>query len=348
MTLRTRTIAYWAFQIIGWGSYSLIGLFSASQALSGPQDHWDPVVTGFLLYTLYSIALTDVLHREGLRRQWFGGRAGPAWKPIFAAVGAVAAIQTFLIVSINVALEGRRSPFVDPVQVLFVALGTTAATTTWVFYYMLFTARRRRQERESHLQLALREAELRALEAQLSPHFLFNCLNSIRGLVVENPSQAQEMITRLADLLRHNLRHDLSHVVPLSVEVDAVADYLALESVRFEERLRVRFDIASEALPIQIPSMLLQTLVENAVKHGISRRPDGGELLVRARVESERLVLEVENTGGLGHAMPDATQVGLANARDRLRILYGGRAELDLTTREPQTVSARVCLPLTV
>ena len=99
------------------------------------------------------------------------------------------------------------------------------------------------------MQLAVREAELRALEAQINPHFLFNCLNSIRGLVVEDPHKAQDMITRFATLLRYNLNHDSRHTVPLSAEAEIVADYLALEKVRFEGRLRVQVTVDPEADP---------------------------------------------------------------------------------------------------
>lgn len=218
----------------------------------------------------------------------------------------------------------------------------------WLVYLLLFYGRRRRREREAVVTLTLREAELRALEAQVSPHFLFNCLNSIRALVAENPVRAQEMITRLSGLLRHNLRHDLRHLVPLANEVEAVRDYLALEAIRFEDRLHVRIEIEPEALRVDVPSMLLQTLVENAVKHGIATRPDGGHLFVRAHIESEELRLHVENSGVLQSPEPDPTRLGLANARERLQLLYGGRATISLASRPLDIVTAEIHLPLTV
>jgi len=204
---------------------------------------------------------------------------------------------------------------------------------------------RRFHKQEVRLQLALREAELRALEAQLNPHFLFNSLNSIRALVVENPSLAQDMLTRLANILRYNLRRDLMHTIPLANELEAVADYLALEGVRFEDRLRVEFAIDPAAAQMPIPPMLLQMLVENAIKHGISPLPEGGSLLVRAGVQQGSLLVEVENTGQLGQPAPGATQVGLANTRERLRILYGTRARLDLINRGGNRVAATALIP---
>src|SRR5262245_48311960 len=170
-------------------------------------------------------------------------------------------------------------------------------------------------------QLSLRQAELRALQAQINPHFLFNSLNAIRGTVTENPEQARDMITRLANLFRRSLRSDDAQMIPLSDEMAAVSDYLALESVRFEERLGVCVDVTSEAERCEVPAMLVQTLVENAVKHGISQLPRGGILSIRGILESGRLVLEVANTGSLQQANRNGTRTGLSNAQERLRLL---------------------------
>jgi LytS/YehU family sensor histidine kinase len=161
---------------------------------------------------------------------------------------------------------------------------------------------------------------------------------------VEDPALAQEMITRFANLLRYNLRRDLNHTVPLATEVEIVADYLAIEGVRLEDRLRVEFAVSPEAGRIAIPAMLLQALVENAVKHGIATLPSGGDVMVRAGVDQDALRIEIENTGHLSEPKPGATCVGLRNTRERLRILYGGRASLDLRNGDGR-VTATVVIP---
>ena len=201
------------------------------------------------------------------------------------------------------------------------------------------------KEKQVRLELALREAELRALEAQINPHFLFNCLNSIRALVVEDPPKAQDMITRFATLLRYNLNHDSRHTVPLSAEAEIVADYLALEKVRFEDRLRLQVAIDPGAASLLVPPMILQTLVENALKHGIARLPQGGDLQIRAAARNGTLVLEVENSGELADTGSGDTPVGLNNIRERLRILYGDRASLGLRNGESGRVVATVQIP---
>ncbi len=341
--MNTRT-TYWLCQILGWGAYTAIGILSRVQ-----QAGWGFVtIAGYLLFGLYSIALTDLLRRQILRRDWLATWQAKTFLRLFLAVLLVSAIQTILVSGIDVAFLGRRSEFfLHPLYVLGLLTGVFGADCMWLLLYVALTSQRRYQERQVRMQLAVRDAELRALEAQVNPHFLFNCLNSIRAMVVENPVVAQDMITRFATILRYNLQRDWNHTVPLSSEVEVVSDYLALESIRFEDRLRVNLAIDAEAAMISVPPMLLQTLVENGLKHGIAHLPTGGDLRIRARVEQDVLLLEVENSGQLTGPAPGGTQMGLANARERLRLLYGGRAAIELTNGDGRVV-ARVRIPRSV
>ncbi|HEY1205449.1 MAG: histidine kinase [Bryobacteraceae bacterium] len=334
---------YWACQVLGWGCYSAAGLAGASRQIG-----WRPTVAvGYLLFGLYSIALTELFRREILRRGWLNADAGRMFRALAPGVVTVGSIQSFLVIAINQALEPSSNTFVrEPGAALWLWVSVIGATSIWTILYVALTAQRRSREKEVHLQLAISEAELRALEAQINPHFLFNCLNSIRGLVVENPALAQDMITRFANILRYNLHRDPNHTVPLASEVEVVSDYLVLESVRLEERLQVRMAIEPGAAEVPIPPMLLQSLVENAVKHGIAPLPAGGELVVSARLDGDALVVEVDSPGHVADANPDASGLGLANTRERLRILYGSRASLRLENRDGR-VAATVRVPRT-
>jgi two-component system, LytTR family, sensor kinase len=335
-------VAYWTCQIAGWGAYSGVGM-----AMAARQAGWNPsVIAGYSLFFLYSVALTDLLRREIRRRRWLAGHVAHPFIRLLGAAVAVATLQCFLVVAFDLALERRSPTFGHPEALGGMWVSVTAATVMWTILYVTVTAPRRSREKDVHFQLALREAELRALEAQVNPHFLFNALNSIRGLVVEDPPLAREMITRLANMLRYNLHRDPAHTVPLAAEVEAVKDYLALESVRFEERLRVRWEIDPAASAAPVPPMLLQTLVENAVKHGIAKRPEGGDIVVRALDTGSNLILEVENSGELCPNGAATGQLGLANTRDRLALLYGARATLSLEARGGR-VAAGVRLPKT-
>jgi hypothetical protein len=335
---------YWGFTILFWAINTAI-YFSFAVHYAG----WTaPIVVGYLLYPIYSIGLTHLLHLELRRRR---GRVLPVWKRIAEMVLAVLAIglvQTFLIGAVDWLFGGRDSLFYQQTALIASAFGATSAVGMWVFVYAFRDHRLQRIQ----LKLALREAELRALEAQINPHFLFNCLNSIRALVAENPARAQDMITRLANIFRYNLHREPTHTVPLAAEVEVVNDYLALESVRFEDRLRVHLAISAEAGKTPVPSMLLQTLVENALKHGIAPLPSGGDLLIRAERDRDATRIEVENTGQLGANSDNGAEVergqagvGLNNTRERLRILYGGRASLQLRNREDGRVVATVLIP---
>ena len=225
--------AYWKFQALFWAVYTVFSLSFAVHYAG-----WTPaIIVGYMLYPFYSIGLTHLLHREF--RRW-RGLSLPTWKRIVELVLAIVAIglvQTFLIGVMDLLFEGRDSLFHNFESMMYTAWGTTSAVAMWVFVYYL----RHHREQRTQLQLALREAELSALEAQINPHFLFNCLNSIRALVAENPGA------------RPGHDHSPGQYFPLQsasrsprtpfrwhAEVEVVSDYLALESVRFEDRLRVR------------------------------------------------------------------------------------------------------------
>ncbi|HEV3410558.1 MAG TPA: histidine kinase, partial [Chthoniobacterales bacterium] len=215
-----------------------------------------------------------------------------------------------------------------------------------IYFGVAYLKRQRRLEIESYqAQTALAEAELRGLKSQLNPHFLFNSLNSLRALVVENPPHAQQAITELAAIFRYQLKSGERSLVPLRDELETVEQYLALEVIRFEDRLVVESEIDPNALPLLIPPFALQTLVENAVKYGVSREAGAGRIRLAAALRDERLEISVGNNGTLRGSSGDSTGVGLTNLRTRLRLLFADRASLDLREEPPDWVEARLVLP---
>ena len=339
--MKTRNTAYWACQILGWGSYTAIGVAVAIREV-GPTLS---VILGFALFFFYSIGLTHLLRREIKRRGWL---SMPFRKSIPRLLGAsilTGLIMAALVIGVSAVLEGHLSWGQQGTTSL--VLSVTAFVIGWTVLYVAITSTRAAMQGR----LALREAELRALEGQVNPHFLFNCLNTIRGMISENPAQAQDMVTRLANIFRYNLQQHNVHTAPLAQEIEIVSDYLALEAIRFEDRLRVSISIDPEAANAPVPAMLLQTLVENALKHGLSNLPDGGELWIRASMRNDELVIAVENTGVIVDGKPgskaNTTQVGLKNARERLRLIYGDRASLSLTNGDGR-VAATVLIPRTL
>ena len=220
------------------------------------------------------------------------------------------------------------------------------------FFYHILDRVQRMQIEQLRLAANVKEAELRALKSQVNPHFLFNSLNSLRALIDEDAPRARESVTRLANILRYSLQSGQLETVMLKDELQTVEDYLALEKIRHEERLDVHWDVAAQARLQLVPPMLLQTLVENAVKYGISTRREGGIVTISARVRGSFLHLSVSNPGDLASPTNAAsakagssTGVGLRNASERLKLLYGDQATLRLLSEPAGCVTAEVSLP---
>jgi two-component system, LytTR family, sensor kinase len=207
---------------------------------------------------------------------------------------------------------------------------------------------RDRRLAQAELQASLAEARLQTLRGQLSPHFMFNVLNTIGMLVrAERSEDALSLLSEFSDLLRAFLRQPQSDLVPLDQEVQFAERYLALQRARFGDRMRVSFDIDAGARRREVPSFVLYPLIENAVKHGLGKRAEAGAITVRARDVDGRLVLEVEDDGpGITPSIGnEGAGLGLLNLRARLANLYGGSASFALAPGETTGSIARVVIP---
>jgi two-component system LytT family sensor kinase len=202
------------------------------------------------------------------------------------------------------------------------------------------------QARRAELALLAREAELRSLKAQLRPHFLFNTLNSIYSLIDSRPDEARAMVGLLGDLLRKTLETTASETVPLGAELDLMQTYLGIEQLRFTDRLHVRVDVPPDAAECFVPPLILQPLVENAVKHGIAPSVHGGLVEVSASRIPSWLELAVRNTGRGAAADPGGNGRGLEITRRRLRAMYGDRAELKTESGTSEGYIVRMRLPV--
>jgi LytS/YehU family sensor histidine kinase len=340
--MKNRRLAYWLCQILGWGAYTAIGILGTLAAQGGVlmlPGRWILTLTvNYLIFFLLIILLTHLLRAQIRQRQWLSLRARKSAPRLVAASVAVGLCSAFQVIALDAVTLGALQ---NRTAILSVAAGLAGVCIGWTALYVAITAMRDALQ----MRVRLRETQLRALEAQVNPHFLFNSLNTIRGMIVENAAVAQDMVTRLANILRYNLEREKTSTVPLEREIEIVADFLAIESIRFDDRLRVRMEIQPAAAQAQVPSMLVQTLVENAVKHGIGTRAEGGEIVIRASIRNGALLMEIVNSGQISPPSEAATQIGLTNARERLRLLYGGQASLRLENRDSFTVAAMVSIP---
>lgn len=217
----------------------------------------------------------------------------------------------------------------------------------WLLLYMVwhYLERNRKDElNRLHLEKTVKELELKTIKSHINPHFIFNSLNSIRALVEENPQRARTAITELSNILRSSLQVEKMETVPLQKELDIVKDYLALEQMRFEERLKVEMDIEEDTLRQPVPPMMLQTLVENAIKHGISKRVNGGVIRIISRYRDASFELLVQNSGRLESNMEEG--FGFKSTRERLRFLFNENARLTVEEIEPAKVQTKIVIPV--
>ena len=233
--------------------------------------------------------------------------------------------------------------------------GSLTIMLAWSALYFAIKSYRIFQEvRESALKSAAmaHEAQLKMLRYQLNPHFLFNTLNAISTLVLEqNTELANRMVTKLSSFLRYSLDNDPLQKITLAQELQALQLYLDIEKVRFEERLSLELDVDDEAKDALIPSLLLQPLIENAIKYGIARAEGGGHLRISAKVFAGDLLIEISDDGPgcelVNDSIPNAKGVGLRNTRERLATIYGAEHSIKLSQTDPHGLTICIRLPYT-
>ena len=233
--------------------------------------------------------------------------------------------------------------------------GAITTMLTWSALYFAIKSYRIFQEvREGALKSAAmaHEAQLKMLRYQLNPHFLFNTLNAISTLILEkNTELANRMVTKLSSFLRYSLDNDPMQKITLEQELQALQLYLDIEKVRFEERLSLEVNIEETAKEALIPSLLLQPLIENAIKYGIARAEGGGHLKISAKVFAGELLMEVSDDGPgcelVDNSIPDAKGVGLRNTRERLATLYGSEHSIKLSQTDPHGLTICIRMPFT-
>jgi len=222
---------------------------------------------------------------------------------------------------------------------------------SWSALYFAYQYLQRTREMEIEkwkLSASVKDAELSALKAQINPHFIFNSLNNIRSLVIEDTERARDSITHLSDLLRFSIQFDQFEKVSLDKELAVVKDYLNLEAIQLEERLQYGFKVDDRASEIEVPPMIVQTLVENAIKHSINELPSGGRITIESKLNHEFLNIYVKNTGQLkvrSNHNPNRG-IGINNSKERLRLLYGDKATLNVENMNESTVCATIRIPL--
>jgi two-component sensor histidine kinase len=334
---------YWWCQILGWSAYFLINVFFAFSVYrkTSPDAAYYLNLVIFVLFGFIATHLfRNLIHRFAWVNYNFENQI-LLFIGLMTGSGLVSYIGYYFFGIYLLHLSDT------PIQVGIV--GSFLITTIWWFLYFIWhyiERNRRSQVDQLKLEATVKELELKTIKAQLNPHFIFNALNSIRALVDENPQRARTAITELSNILRSSMQTEKAETVSLENELNIVKDYLALEHIRFEERLSVKYEIDPDTLELQVPPMMLQTLVENAIKHGISRIIRGGSVYINSSLKGMQHVITIENTGQIIENNMNGHGFGLQSTRQRLSLLFGSRASFEIRNKDEQTVEATVVMPL--
>lgn len=335
---------YWTLQIIGWTLYAIIGL-----VINGLFMETGKI--GHIIFVFFSAAImlftTHLLRTLIKKYEWM---KLSLWKLIVRILPIVlgASIVINLINSYYlVYISGMftSDEFSVPVFFLYV-FQTSIYFSLWlgIYFGVYFFRNYKSEEIEKwKLQSAVKDAELIALKAQINPHFLFNALNNIRALILEDSMKARDMVSHLSDLLRYSIQFNDREKVSVAEELEIVNNYLELESIHYEKRLTYQVNAEEEIKNCLIPPMIIQLLVENAIKHGISHIKEGGEVIVNIKEENASLKIEVSNTGEL--KKKEREGIGIRNATERIKLLFEEEPDFSLY-QEGAMVKSKLILPL--
>ena len=355
--MQNKWVQYWTFQLIGWGSFAVINTFFAFSFDRLSPDFFYRLIIFLVLGILLSHVMRGLIVHLGtlqksLNKQVLQFSLLTFFLAIISSTLCVEITKYFkLLRADELELLGRPnvSYFVNKLLlILSNAFSYFVLFFIWSLIYFMYhyvTKSRKQQLDTLRLESLVKELELKTIKAHINPHFIFNSLNSIRALVDENPQRARNAVTELSNILRSSMQSEKLETVPLEKELYIVKDYLALENMRFEDRLKIEYQINEETLDMPVPPMMLQTLVENAIKHGISKQIRGGVVKVISDFRNEFHELIVQNTGQLNGGV-NADGFGLSSTTNRLSLLYGRKAKFEIRQINGSLVEARVLIPV--
>ncbi len=346
--MRSKSSLYWCCQLGGWLFYGLTMVFFAYIFNNKTNNILYPRIAITILVGLtFTHLLREMIVRLKLRppidtQKWWAlivvclsiivlfnlaNSAIVEWLRLYKPESKVSVEKRFLS---NLAID-------SPLILIWLS-------TYYIWHYIELGSKNEIQK--ARLEGLVKELELKTIKSHINPHFIFNALNSIRALVDENPERARTAITELSNILRSSMQAEKMETVPFERELNIVKDYLALEHIRFEDRLQIEYDIDEDTLDQPVPPMMLQTLVENAIKHGIGKQKNGGLIRVISDYRDNNHELIVQNTGQINGNSSDGDGFGLNSTRNRLKLLFGGKAAFTISNIDGDMVEAKVKMPV--
>ncbi|MEL6251322.1 MAG: histidine kinase [Bacteroidota bacterium] len=335
---------FWLSQISGWGAIG-ISNFGVQYIAGVPWNYMLsnailPFVAGFILTSIYRFLIKNIAWNKWNFRQIILLIIVSTLILTIAFLITVFGVHKLLIPETPFSLPGFLSNFF----VFSLVMGLWNLIYFWIHYFNNWNTA---EIEKWKLAAEMKDAQLGSLKSQINPHFVFNALNNIRALILEDPDKARDMLINFSDLFRYSLKHTDQAKVDLEEELEIVNQYLELLSIQFEDKLAYEFSVSQGLGEIKIPPMILQLLVENAVKHGISQNKEGGSILIDISKIDRNMDISVKNTGSFERSakLGEKLGVGLENISRRLDLIYNGKAKFDMY-EEKEFVVARLNIPL--
>jgi two-component system, LytTR family, sensor kinase len=345
----SRKQIYWISQVTGWSFFIGINLFIISSIEELP---WQRILVWIFLGVL-GILFTHILRRIIRKNNWLNLPLKNTIPRILASSIISGIIIYVLVFAASYVAGTFKQDEYNLARLIGGISNVSILVLLWslIYFVIHYMENYKKKEIESLIwEAAVKDYELKTLKSQLNPHFMFNAMNSIRALIEEDPESAKVAITKLSNILRYSLQMERMERVPLEDEIETVKNYLDLEKIRFEDRLKYKIDIDRVTNKIEIPPMMIQTLVENGIKHGIAKRTEGGEVQLKSKMittsEGQKLKIEIRNSGHFSEEqLKSSNGFGVSNTKHRLNLLFGDDAHFSIMNENGNTVLAEIEIP---
>lgn len=335
-----KKVYYWLLQVFGWGVFHFLVAANAY----GQDKLSNKYLTVIVLLFAMALIVSHIIRAIFIRWDWLSLSIFKLTPRVFliSFIGASAIYFSQFLSGAwyyNNILDLLNKPILDHFTSI---LSWWIMLIIWCAIYLayhFFNKSKKEEIKNLQLKASQNEIELNQLRSQMNPHFIFNSLNSIKALISESPKDAKKAIGQLSTILRSSLQSGREKTITIQEELNTVKAYLTLEKIRFEERLSYSINAADQVSPLPIPPLMLQTIVENAVKHGISKIARGGEIVINITRDENYIVILVTNDGTLEVSYPDRKGIGVSNTKKRLEILYGNNYYWDLKEEDKKVIA---------
>ncbi len=340
----SHSIKYWTCQILGWLTFAVLSIILSSN--NSPNLAYADIA-----FSIFGLTVSHLSRVYIYAKWWNKYNMEQILYRLLGLVPAVALLLGgFYLLLIYFTQVGSTKITLKIASNIFFSSLIIYACWNLLYFIFKFIARNRKLFIERlQMENSVKSLEIKTIKNNLQPHFIFNALNSIRALVDEDPTRARESITQLSNILRNSIQTNKVETVFLHQELEIVKDYLCLESIRYEERLSVVYEIEDNTLQLPVPPMMLQTLVENAIKHGIAATVNGGKIIIKSFIKSNMHYITIGNTGQYvpgGSKAATSDGFGLESTIDRLKFLFGEAATLAIKNINHENVLLTIQIPI--